>query len=545
MGRTMKRKMKRTTWMRRLTMRMVKAYDAIKSASSSQKMTALVHFITPLASSKRFDLSILPSFLSRLPASVHTLRISFILSHSLNRDWKPGVMSSKLWNLSLERVKIVVNKDGVINLCIAINGENVTVTFLKVEGHLSAVKRDLLYNGPYTRTFPLLRENAIFTPMASYSEHEERFIPISDDESSSLHTASIIQLSVPPPDILPRSISCLPMELLSLIFSFSDNASTVSSVSMLWRHVSAPYWDEPGLVVEKHERLQHYPGAGRLWDRLLLYENISVGMAQEVITGSPNAREVGVCAFWNDEEVKSVLDAIERLKRVDDISFRTWGSRKWRKEEIENFMQRMGDRIRRLEVLDVEDSPAAASEGLHLSSRLEHLDLYKYPPLLSLSLPSTLKCLKLSNICPLPSSISESLLPPLLHNLTLVLAPCSVTGRTSILPTPFDLSHLTRLNELILDGGEETSNVVFRKFFSTIKNAKAIRVITLKYCAVDSVDFPDFIHWFFGNWRVRGAEKGNLVDGKVIRSHLNVRSTMRKYKYESSEKSGVWEPGDK
>ncbi|KAH8927340.1 hypothetical protein BT69DRAFT_1294185 [Atractiella rhizophila] len=263
-------------------------------------------------------------------------------------------------------------------------------------------------------------------------------------------------------------------------------------------------------------------------------------------------------AFWNEEEVKIVLNAIEGLKRVDDVTFARWGWRKWRKEEIENFMRRMGDRIRRLEAHDVEDSPTSASAGLHLSSRLEYLKLGKYPPLPSLSLPHTLKDLTLSHMCPLPSSMLDYPLPPLLEYLTINLAPFpfSADGKTSILPTPLDLSHLTHLTYLMLNGGEETANLVSRQFFSTLKNATAIRVISLAYCVVDSFDCPDFIHWFFGDWRVRGGEKGDCVNGKAIGWDLKVRlffgewseeeiviarSVMGKYKGSSS---GIWEPGE-
>ncbi|KAH8929726.1 hypothetical protein BT69DRAFT_1328496 [Atractiella rhizophila] len=115
-------------------------------------------------------------------------------------------------------------------------------------------------------------------------------------------------------------------------------------------------------------------------------------------------------AFWNEEKARIVLDAMEG-KWLDEVTFGS-GSRKWRKEEIEIFLLRMGDRTRRLEVFDVEDSPSSASEGLHLSSRLKHLDLYKYPPLISFFLPHTVKGLHLCGLCPLPSSISDNPLPP-------------------------------------------------------------------------------------------------------------------------------------
>ncbi|KAH8924177.1 hypothetical protein BT69DRAFT_1280855 [Atractiella rhizophila] len=185
----------------------------------------------------------------------------------------------------------------------------------------------------------------------------------------------------------------------------------------------------------------------------------------------------------------------------------------------------MGDRIRRLEAHD-------------------HLELW--------------------NMCPLPSSISNYPLPPLLKHLEIVLAPFSADGKTSVLPTPFDVSHLTRLTVLILDGGEETSNLVSHEFFKTLKNAKAIEKITVKYCVVDSSDCPDFIHWFFGDWQVRGIEKGLRVYGAGIGKHLEVRlffgewseveivivrSTMGKYPMSKlsniwGKTSGIWEPGE-
>ncbi|KAH8915572.1 hypothetical protein BT69DRAFT_867957 [Atractiella rhizophila] len=522
--RKLRRKM---TWL----WRMAKAYEAIESAVSSQKMKALVHVhvITPSRSPKSIHLSILPSFLSRLPLSAHTLRISL---RSFDQDWRSRVMPTKLSHLSLERFENVVDKDGAINLHVIIHNGNV---FLNIERQRSAVKRAIIRalddsRGDqycYSCTFPRVRENAIFAHIASYSENKERFVPVSGDDSSSfppLDTASIIQLSFPPPHVTSCSISSLPVELLSLIFSFFDDVSAVSDVCKLWKTIAVPYWREPGSVEEKYELLKRYPGAGRLWNNLWFNEGMDVGIAKELIVGSPNVMTVRMDAFWDEEEVKIVLNAIEGLKRVDRVRFGGWGSRKWSKVEIEDFMRRMGDRIRRLTVYDVEDSPASASAGLHLSSHLEYLDLYKYLPLPSLSesLPRTLKYLKLSNMCPLPSSIFNYPLPPLLEELRVLLAPFSADGKTSILPTPLDLSHLTHLTHLRLDGGEETSNLVSRHFFSTLKNATVIRTIRLEYCMVDSSDCPDFIRWFFGDWRRRGAEKGDRVDGRVIGWHLEV-----------------------
>ncbi|KAH8924187.1 hypothetical protein BT69DRAFT_1349644 [Atractiella rhizophila] len=567
--------------MRRVRRRVTPADDIIQFASSSQTMTeeqtaglcngsqepnsrAFVHVITLSDEPDSIHLSILPSFLSCLPSSTHLVRISFANSRGI---WPWELAKMKFSYLSLERVENVVDKDGAINLHITINWDHVSVTFLDVEEYASTVERDVKsefdqlapYGNSYTRTFPFFRENAIFAPIASYSEFEGRFLPTGKDESSSppsLLTDIIIQLSVPPPDVIPCTISCLPIELLSLIFSFyHGDASILSEVCQLWSDVSVPYWCEPDSVVEKYERLKRYLGAGRLWDRLLLEESIDVGRVKEVIAGSPNVTEVVMYACWGEEEAKIVLNAIEGLKRVNDVRFRR-GSRKWRKEEIENFVQRMGDRITWLQVYGVEDSPASASEGLHLSSHLEWLKLDEYPPLPSLSLPRTLKFLALSNMCPLPSCISEYPLPPLLEYLRIELVPFSADGKTSVLPTPLDLSHLTCLTELILDGGEETSNLVSPPFFSSLMNATGIELIILQYCVVDSSDFPDFIRWFFGDWRVRGAKKRDRVNGKAIGRDLEVRlffgewskeeiviarSTMRKYE---SYGSGVWEPGE-
>ncbi|KAH8924155.1 hypothetical protein BT69DRAFT_1280809 [Atractiella rhizophila] len=283
---------------------------------------------------------------------------------------------------------------------------------------------------------------------------------------------------------------------------------------------------------------------------------MDVGMAKEVIAGSPGVTMVRMDAFWSEQEAKIVLNAIEGLKRVDDVMFGS-GSRKWKREEIENFTRRMGDRINWLKVDNVEDCPVSTSAGLHFSSRLEYLDLYKYLLLPSHSLPQTLRYLYLSDLCPLPSSISDHPLPLLLEHLTLVLAPFSADGKTSILCTPFDLSHLTQLTELFLDGGEETSNLISREFFSTLKNATAIYRIILRYCVVSSLDFPDFIRWFFGDWQARGADRGDQEDGGKMDRHLGVRLFFGEWseeeiaiarrtmaKYARTDASGIWEPGE-
>ncbi|KAH8915569.1 hypothetical protein BT69DRAFT_1288624 [Atractiella rhizophila] len=517
----MRRKMRRVIWMRRLTMRMPKAYDVIKSAVSSQKMKALVHVITTNDLPDLIYLSILPSFLSRLPPSARTLWISF---GSLGSEWKFGKRPSRLSYLSLERVENVVDKDGAINLRVTIHDGNVTVTFLDVEGQQSAVNRAIKRvlrdsRGEqycYSCVFPYVRENAIFARIASYSEDKRCFVPVSGHDSSRFppfHAASIIQLSFPPPHVTSCSISSLPVEVLSLIFSFSDPALTLSAVCKLWKAVAVPYLQEPGSVAEKYEVLKSYPGAGRLWDNLRFNTRMDHGTVKKVIAGSPNVTKADISAYWNEAEAKILLNAIEGLQGLDDVTF--WqGSRKWRKEEIVNFVRRMGDRIKRLSVYGAEDSPASASAGLHLSSCLEYLDLSNYPPVPSLSLPRTIKHLELLNMCPLPSSISEYPLPPLLEHLTIVLVPFFADGKTSILPTPFDFSHLTHLTELYLDGGEETSNLLSHQFFSTFKNATVLRLIRLEYCVVGSLEFPRFARWFVGDESIKIRKR---VNGNGIR----------------------------
>ncbi|KAH8925445.1 hypothetical protein BT69DRAFT_1279673 [Atractiella rhizophila] len=279
-------------------------------------------------------------------------------------------------------------------------------------------------------------------------------------------------------------------------------------------------------------------------------------MLKEVIASSPNVTKVEVKAFWNEEDAKVVLNAMAGLKRVDGVIFGK-GSRRWRTEEVENFVQRTGDRITLLQAYNVEDSAPSASAGLSLPPALEYLDLQLYPALPPFSLPNTLKTLILSKICPLPPSFSDHPLPPLLEVLAIELVPFSSGRKTSILPNPLDLSHLTYLVQLILDGGEETSNLISRNFFSTLKNARAISDITLRYCVVDSFSFPDFIHWFFGDWQVRGAKKEDQVDGNRMGKILVVCLFFGEWhpeevaisrrmigEYTRSKSSGVWESGD-
>ncbi|KAH8924001.1 hypothetical protein BT69DRAFT_114991 [Atractiella rhizophila] len=258
-------------------------------------------------------------------------------------------------------------------------------------------------------------------------------------------------------------------------------------------------------------------------------------MVKEVITGSPNVTYVWLDAFWNEQEARIVLRAIESLKKLEQVTFGNKGSRKWRKEEIEDFTWRTSGRLRRLTAYEVEElssssSARSVSNGLHLPLGFTSVTLENYPPPPILSLPRTLLRLKLSNLCPLPPSLSAFPLPPLLEYLHIELAPFSTDGITSILPTPFDLSHLQHLTVLILDGGKDTSNLVSREFFSTLKNAKSIELIEISYCFVSSFDFPDFIHWFFGDRRAEKPKKndadmedGSRSEGGKVRSRSILR----------------------
>ncbi|KAH8917557.1 hypothetical protein BT69DRAFT_1354644 [Atractiella rhizophila] len=490
-------------------------------------------------------LSVLPSFLSRLPPSIHTLRITFILS----RLFGDQDLSSKLSYLTLDCLEDLVEKDGVANLAMTFNRQGV---FIKIKGVKSSVDSSdnsdvatcvdaLLDSGvdsvihpnadpciTFIRSFPILPGNAIFTGIAFYSRDDRCFVPIRDDKSpSSLleNIVSIIQLSVSAPGGIPSSISCLPAELLSMIFGFmtSSDSAVLSKVCKLWRVISVPDWGLPTSAREAYARLKHCPGAGRQWDQLWLKESISLATAEKLIMGSPNVTYVVIHAFWSEEEAKLLLNAIQGLKKVDGVIFGEKGLRKWGKEEVENFMQMMGGRIRLFEASTVEDSPSSVlSAGLPLPPDLQSLSLYKYPPLRSLFLPHNLERLTLSNLCPLPPSFLEHPLPPLLHKLNITLGPFSPGGETSILRTPLNLSHLPMLTYLDLDGGEETSNLVPRRFFSTLKNAIAIRRVNLAYCGVDSIDFQDFIHWFFGDWRVRGAKEEDWPDADERRLILIV-----------------------
>ncbi|KAH8927959.1 hypothetical protein BT69DRAFT_1277447 [Atractiella rhizophila] len=547
---------------------------------------ALIHLITAaeLQHGTPIHLSILPSFISRLPPSIHTLRIKFVLPI---RFWKLKYGPSKSSYFSLEGHENKGEPDGAVILCITLEEESIMVTFGDTK-HRASVELERLSRKPFTCTFhlPDNRSQVLFEPVALYSKRQRRFIPLSEWEESTIPSTDLrttIQLSLSttqPTGISLCSITHLPPEILSLIFEFLSfdeserlkegtgylvDFERLSAVCQLWKAVSAPYLSEAVSVKEMHARLTAYPNAGRLWTSLWfrkqLVNDISVDRAKDVIAGSPNVTYVHLDAIWNEEEAKIVLHAIEGLRKLDDIWFGGQGWRKWKKDEVENFMLRMGDRIRTFRAFDVKDSASSPSLGLQLSSDLNELELRAYPPLPSLSLTLTLTQLLLSNLCPLPPSVSGSCLPSLLEHLEITLAPYSPDGKTSMLPSPLDFSHLKHLTSLYLDGGEETSNLVSPQFFHTLTNAKAMGYIEVRYCVVDweftPFVFSDFICWFFGDRGVKeegdtadGAEKVKTTRGRWLRVQLffggwledeicKARSTLKEFVV-SKENEYIW-----
>ncbi|KAH8918934.1 hypothetical protein BT69DRAFT_1285270 [Atractiella rhizophila] len=128
-----------------------------------------------------------------------------------------------------------------------------------------------------------------------------------------------------------------------------------------------------------------------------------------------------------------------------------------------------------------------------------------------------------------------------------------------MLPPPLDLTHLTHLTILYLDGGEETSNLVHHRFFGTLRNATAIKSIQLMYCVLDFLDFPDFIRWFFGEDRRVTKSDGDGLNwdeekwtiGSTLKVFLFVaewdedeieisRMTLREFEVLEQD-AGVWE----
>ncbi|KAH8922142.1 hypothetical protein BT69DRAFT_268801 [Atractiella rhizophila] len=471
---------------------------------------ALVHLITPvtLRRGSPLRLSILPSFLACLPSSIQTLHITLVLPLRL---WRFEVGPSKLSYFSLEGLEDAVDCDDTLNLSMTLGEESITAA-LGDSKHRASVDMEDPSRKPFTCTFhlPDNRSQVLFEPVALYSEKQHRFIPLSEWEESTIPSTGLgitIQLSLSTTRSTGTrlcSITHLPTEILSLIFeflSFDESESLIegtgylvsferlSAVCQLWKAVSVPYFSEEVSVKELHARLTSYPNAGHLRTSLWFIKqpdnDISVEMAKDVIAGSPKVTLVRMNAIWNEEEAKILLHAIEGLRKLDSVTFGELGLRKWKKAEVENFTQRMGDRIRTFSACDVEDSVSSTSPGLQLSSGLKSLWLHTYPPLPSLPLPLSLTWLILSNLCPLPPSVSGCCLPPLLKHPEIKLAPYSPSGKTSMLPSPLDLSHLKHLTLLRLDGGEETSNLVSPAFFHTLTNAKAIDRVEVRYCVVD------------------------------------------------------------
>ncbi|KAH8927306.1 hypothetical protein BT69DRAFT_1317044 [Atractiella rhizophila] len=510
---------------------------------------ALAHLITPVTirHGSPIHLSILPSFLSRLPPSIHMIRVTFVLPLEF---WRERYGPSKSSYFSVEGLENAVDCDDAMNLYIVLERGSITVTFGDTKHHASVEMEDLSWK-PFTCTFhlPDNRSQVLFEPVALYSKEQQRFIPLSKWEESTIPStglATTIQLSFSTTrhtGISLCSIAHLPPEILSLIFEFlsfdqSDRVvedigylvsfERLSAICQLWKVVSVPYLHENVSVKEKHACLTAYPNAGRLWTYLSFVsedDDISGEMAKDVIAGALHVTDVYMDALWNEEEARIVLHVIERLRKLDTVWFGGEGSRKWKKDEVENFTRRMGDRIRFFCAFDVEDCASSTSPGLELSSDLKRLTLHKYPPLPSLALPLTLTYLGLSKLCPLPPSVSGSCLPPLLERLIITLAPYLPEGKISILPCPLGLSHLKHLTQLYLDGGEETSNLVSPQFFHTLTNAIAITTLDVWYCVVDweftGFVFSDFICWFFGDRGVK--EEGDTVDGAEMVKTMSKR----------------------
>ncbi|KAH8919524.1 hypothetical protein BT69DRAFT_487894 [Atractiella rhizophila] len=499
---------------------------------------ALVHIIAPEPysdSPPQLHLSILPSFISLLPHSIRTIRVSFIIdpeptlepleksSESL-RESLPRLRPT-LSNFSLEylwgSLGSKVDKDDAAKLYLLIQCENAEVSFTRDDCLRS-------FDGAYD-----LLEDTLDLPLHSESRSQAIFAPVpffsfGDSESNT----TIIQLSHP---LASRVcfISRLPPEILSVIIDFVEPnpcmASTLADVCELWRTISAPYQDYPK---GRHAHLKRYPGAGRLWTELHFFGENDPQIAKELVIGAPNVTSVWLHAFWNEEQAKMVLDAIVSLKKVKEVSFDYWGEnwgRKWNNAEVESFTQRMGDGITKLSASGVKDSSSTSSAdsqslsvGLQLSPNLISLYLYDYPPLPSLSLPQGLRHLDLSVLCPLPPSISSSPLPSLLKRLLIHLESYWANGTISMLPSSLDLSHLTQLTFLSLDGGAETSNLVSYKFFNTLKTATVIENISIWYCVVESPGFPEFISWFFGDRGLKTeadedeSVKGNSRIGRAL-----------------------------
>ncbi|KAH8913542.1 hypothetical protein BT69DRAFT_162248 [Atractiella rhizophila] len=128
---------------------------------------ALAHLITPveLTHGTPIHLSILPSFLSRLPPSIHTLQVTFDLALEF---WSSAL--SKLFCFSLEGLENAVGCDNTMNLSIALEEKSITVTFGDHKHDASVDLDDLDVKPPFTCMFhlPDNRSEAIFDLVALY-----------------------------------------------------------------------------------------------------------------------------------------------------------------------------------------------------------------------------------------------------------------------------------------------------------------------------------------------------------------------------------------
>ncbi|KAH8922328.1 hypothetical protein BT69DRAFT_245858 [Atractiella rhizophila] len=113
----------------------IKPHTPTSSCEDLQEMhaLALANLITPAGSTSSLQLSILPSFLCRLPSKIDTLRISFFVPALGWTVSTPAYIQSKLSYFSLGRLDNAVENDKVANIHIVFSPKTVTVAFKDVE----------------------------------------------------------------------------------------------------------------------------------------------------------------------------------------------------------------------------------------------------------------------------------------------------------------------------------------------------------------------------------------------------------------------------